>query len=70
MQEDWFTTKQIAERLNVTERTVRRFIEAGDLTAIELGKRAGYRISASDFQAFIESKKTGDRTKGEEGGNS
>ncbi len=52
--EVWLTTAEVAERLRVTEDTVRRWIRHGDLPVLNLGGfRAGYRIREADLDAFI-----------------
>ena len=49
------TTKDVAERLNVTTRTVRNLIECGKLKAYKIMK--DYRIEEKDLQEFIEKSK-------------
>lgn len=50
----WLTTAEVAERLRVTEDTVRRWIRNGDLPVLNLGGfRAGHRIRDADLEAFI-----------------
>lgn len=46
-----FTIKQAAKHLDTSTRTIRRWIDAGDLIAHRIGR--GYRISESDLLAFI-----------------
>ena len=46
-----FTLAQVAERLQVSTKTVRRWIENDDLIAHRLGRQL--RIGESDLQAFI-----------------
>lgn len=55
--ERYFTVQDIVDRLGVHERTVRRWIRSGELPAAMLGRKAGYRVSASDFAAFMEARK-------------
>lgn len=50
--EEWLTIRQIARMVNVDEKTVRRWIKSGQLSAIELGGR--YRVKPADLQAFLE----------------
>lgn len=45
------TVKEIADRLKVSEATVRGWIKHGDLRAIDIGK--GWRIADSDLAAFL-----------------
>jgi excisionase family DNA binding protein len=52
LNEELLSIKQVARQVNVDEKTVRRWIKAGELPAIELGGR--YRIKPSELQAFLE----------------
>ena len=45
------TIKQAAEHLQVSSKTLRRWIDAGDLIAHRLGRQ--WRISETDLQTFI-----------------
>lgn len=50
----WLTVTEVAELLQVTEETVRRWIRRSDLPALNLGgPRAGYRVYPSDLERFI-----------------
>lgn len=44
------TTKEIAEELLVSDRTVRNWIDSGILTAYQFGNT--YRIKEEDFEEF------------------
>jgi PTS system nitrogen regulatory IIA component len=46
------TTEEVAEYLRVTPKTVREWIQRGELEAIDVGQ--GYRIFKRDLDAFIE----------------
>ena len=46
-----FTIAEVAERLRVSTRTVRRWIEAGDLVAHRFGGIV--RIAETDLRAFL-----------------
>ena len=50
----WFTVEQIAERLQVTEETVRRWLRSGELVGRNFGGRTGYRIREAEVNAFLE----------------
>ena len=50
-----FTLAQVAERLQVSTKTVRRWIENDDLIAHRLGRQL--RISEVDLQAFIKARR-------------
>lgn len=52
-QDKLLTVEEVAERLSVNVDTVRRWIRNKELTAIELGRRAGYRITQTDLEEFI-----------------
>jgi excisionase family DNA binding protein len=47
------TVEVVAERLKVSERTVRRWIDAGFLRAVRLGRLV--RVFETDLQALIDS---------------
>src|SRR5579859_6020085 len=48
----YLTTSDVANRLNVSLDTVRRWLRSGELKGSPFG-RAGYRIEDADFQAFF-----------------
>ena len=52
------TVRDVATTLGVTESTVCKWIRSGELPAIDLGGRTGYRITEPDLEAFMESRKT------------
>lgn len=54
--EEVYTVQEVAQNLKVSERTVRNWIDRGELPAFPIGKR-GYRISKADLQAFIDERK-------------
>jgi|GraSoi2013_115cm_1033766.scaffolds.fasta_scaffold805791_1 excisionase family DNA binding protein len=56
MQERMFTVQQVAQQLQVSDRTVRNWVERGELRVFRIGKR-GYRIAESDLIEFIERRK-------------
>jgi excisionase family DNA binding protein len=47
------TVQEVANRLSVHPDTVRQWIRNGEIGAIDLGGRAGYRISEEDLERFI-----------------
>ena len=53
------TVKDVADRLIVSEATVRGWIKKGELRAIEIGK--GWRIADSDLAVFLSSHATRSR---------
>ena len=52
---DWLTVEEVAERLRVSPRTVRGWLQEGRLKGRNLGGRAGWRIREEDVDAFMES---------------
>ena len=52
--EQWLEVKDIVEKLNIHEQTVRRWIRDGELPALMFSRRSGYRVRASDLTAFLE----------------
>ena len=51
--ERWYTVEEIVSQLKVHEQTVRRWLKEGELRGVLLGRKAGYRVRESDFQAFL-----------------
>jgi excisionase family DNA binding protein len=52
--EQWLTVPEVAERLRVSQETVRRWIRASQLPVLDLGgPKAGYRIREADLDAFL-----------------
>jgi excisionase family DNA binding protein len=51
--ERYYTIEEVAKLLRVHKRTIMRFIEAGQLHAIHVGRQ--YRISHSDLQKYLRS---------------
>ncbi len=53
MQDDELLTLQdVARQLSVNEKTIRRWIQSGELPAIEIARK--YRIRRSDLQIFLD----------------
>lgn len=48
------TVAEVAERLSVTEETIRRWLRDGRLDGVRLSRRAGWRIRASAVAALLE----------------
>lgn len=60
----WLTVAQVAECLQVSEQTVRRWIRGGQLPVFDPGSRnLGYRIKQEDLKQFVEDRygRVGDR---------
>ena len=60
---DIMTTKEIAEQLAVTERTVINWITSGKLIAYKFG--LAYRVKKEDFMSFIDNSKVDIKEKGD-----
>ncbi len=53
-EERWLTVADVAERLRVSQETVRRWIRDGRLPVLDLGgPKVGYRIKESDLLTFV-----------------
>lgn len=52
--QEWFTVKEVAEKLRVNPETVTRLIRKKRLKALSLGGKAGYRISPEAYREFVE----------------
>ncbi len=48
------TVEQVADRLQVNEQTVRRWLREGELMGVPFGGRTGWRVSEEDLQAFLD----------------
>ncbi|MBU2487044.1 MAG: helix-turn-helix domain-containing protein [Alphaproteobacteria bacterium] len=60
------TVKDVADRLKVSEATVRGWIKDGELRAIEIGK--GWRIADIDLDSFLSKHATRARETGAKAG--
>lgn len=54
IEDRWYTVEEIAQRLKVTDQTVRRWLKDGDLTGTNFSGRTGWRIREADVNAFLE----------------
>ena len=52
--ERMLTVDQVAERLQVNEYTVRRWLREGQLEGVPFGGRTGWRVKEKDLQAFLD----------------
>lgn len=48
------TVQEVAQRLNLTYETVRRYVHDGRLKGVKFGNRGGWRIRERDLEAFLE----------------
>jgi excisionase family DNA binding protein len=53
VEERWLTVAQAAAVLQLHPETLREWLRAGRIPATLLSRRAGYRIRASDLEAFL-----------------
>jgi len=51
LDEELLTTAEVAKILRVSDKTVLRIIEAGQLPAVRVGKR--WRVSRADLQEYL-----------------
>jgi excisionase family DNA binding protein len=51
------TVQEVAETMRVSEKTVRRIIKCGDLSAYKLGDRGQLRIKERDLERYVESRR-------------
>lgn len=58
-QDRYQTVKEVSDRLEVAEATVRQWIKSGSLRAIDIGK--GWRIADADLEAFLRARETAPR---------
>lgn len=63
-QDRYQTVQEVADRLEVAEATVRQWIKAGALRAIDIGK--GWRISDTDLSQFLTARETAPRSRATE----
>lgn len=50
-QKDFYTAKELAEKLGLNIMTIYRYIDAKKLKAYKIGKE--YRIDKTEFEAFL-----------------
>jgi len=55
-QTEFYTAKELAEKLRVNIMTIYRYIEAKKLTAYKIGKE--FRIDKKEFDSFLNKAKT------------
>lgn len=54
--QEFYTAKELAEKLRVNIMTIYRYIKAGKLKAYKIGKE--FRIEKKEFQKFLDKVKT------------
>jgi excisionase family DNA binding protein len=60
--EQMLTVGQVAERLQVNEYTVRRWLRSGELEGTPFGGRTGWRVTEEALTAFLERRRTARET--------
>jgi excisionase family DNA binding protein len=50
----FLTVNEVAEKLQVHPRTVKRWLNDGKLKGVLLGDRAGWRVSTKQFEEFVD----------------
>jgi excisionase family DNA binding protein len=60
-EEELLTVDEVAKHMRVDEKTVRRWINRGELVAIDIGR--GYRISRASLNDFKQRRQTDKRKK-------
>lgn len=48
------TLREVAGALQVSERTIRRLINQGDLAGFKVGDRGQVRVKSEDLEAYLE----------------
>ena len=56
--QDWLTTEDAAEYLQVHVETMRRWAREGAIPAAKLGNRGGFRVKREDLNCFLEARRT------------
>jgi excisionase family DNA binding protein len=60
-QEEFYTAKELAEKLRVNIMTIYRYIGAGKLKSYKIGKE--FRIDKKEFDSFLNKAKTNGKQK-------
>lgn len=56
MSTEFYTPREVAEKLRVNVMTIYRYIKSGKITAHKIGKE--FRIEVKEYEKFLESIKT------------
>jgi excisionase family DNA binding protein len=70
MKDEWLTVAEVAAALRLHPDTIRRLLRRGEMKGSFIGGRGGYRIAASDVEAFMAAAKLRRRrvSKAQDGG--
>lgn len=49
-----FTIQEVADKMKVSNKTIRRLIKRGDLVAYRVGDRGQLRVKADDLEQYLE----------------
>ena len=49
-----FTLREVADALQVSEKTIRRLVYRGDLVGFKVGDRGQVRVKSEDVEAYLE----------------
>jgi excisionase family DNA binding protein len=49
-----FTIREVADVLQVSEKTIRRLVNRGDLVGFKVGDRGLVRVRAEDLEVYLE----------------
>lgn len=58
--------RDVAEKLKVSETTVRRLVHTGSLPAYKVGKRGQLRVREEDLETFLETQRVSLEARGRE----
>jgi len=51
------TIQEVAEAMRISDRTVRRLIKRGDITAYKVGDRGQLRVKERDLELYVDSQR-------------
>ena len=49
-----YTLREVADALQVSEKTIRRLVNRGDLVGFKVGDRGQVRVRSEDLEAYLE----------------
>lgn len=59
-EQQYFSVGEISDQLGVSRGVIRRWIHAGELPALNVGGRAGFRVTREDLERFLTKKRMSD----------
>ncbi len=54
MEAEYFTVREVAERLKVHPQTLKDWLRSGELEGVNFGGRTGWRITDAQLRDFVE----------------